>query len=96
MELELPGAGSCNYQSVISSGQKLAGEFPGLPREFLWVTQHREHVCLGTALLPSCAAITAVASIRIVCVHLPVAWRLYCLSSKRFSRGHLTLKQFLM
>lgn len=44
VELVLPGAGSSSYPSIISSVQKLAREFPGLPWEFLWVTQHTQHV----------------------------------------------------
>lgn len=96
VEPGLPGAGCYSYQSVISSGQKLAGEFPGLPRELLWVSQHREHV-LGHSPSPQlCCNYSRGGDKECVCAHLPAAWRHYCWSSKRFSRGHLTLKRFLM
>lgn len=75
VELGLPRAGSSSYQSIISSVQKLAGEFPGLPREFLWVTQHTQHV-QGHSPSPQLHYNYSYSvNLECTCVYPPGAWR---------------------
>lgn len=78
VELGLPGAGSSSYQSIISSVQKLAGEFPGVPREFLRVTQHAQHV---QGLCP-CPQLhfnySSCVNWECTCMYPPGAWRQEC------------------
>lgn len=95
VEPGLPGAGSSSYQSIISSVQKLAGEFPGLPREFLGVTQHAQHVP-GRSPCPRLLQLQLLGNSECPCMHPPVHGGRSVGRTKRFCRGQLMLGHFLV